>query len=122
MGTTPSGLPYPEPTDPVAEGADAIRALAEAIELKVGDRVAVVKGSAVTDANVIIGLANPLNPKVPILVMGQVVGGTPNSAQAQVTSSPSSAGYLVVRLFNSQTFGPIANVMVAVELLAVYDV
>jgi hypothetical protein len=32
MGTTAGGLPYPEPTDPIAEGADAIKALAEAIE------------------------------------------------------------------------------------------
>lgn len=28
MGTTANGLPYPEPTDPVAAGADAIKALA----------------------------------------------------------------------------------------------
>jgi hypothetical protein len=28
MGTTLSGLPYPEPTDPVAQGAAAIKALA----------------------------------------------------------------------------------------------
>lgn len=29
---TPGGLPYPSPTDPVAQGADAIRALAEAVD------------------------------------------------------------------------------------------
>jgi len=29
MGTTVSGLPYPEPTDPVAAGAAAIHSLAE---------------------------------------------------------------------------------------------
>ena len=34
MGTTATGLPYPEPTDPIAGGADAIRALAEAIDLR----------------------------------------------------------------------------------------
>jgi len=32
MGTTVHGLPYPEPTDPVANGAAAIRALAEAVD------------------------------------------------------------------------------------------
>lgn len=32
-GNTPTGLPYPSPTDPLAEGADAIRALAEAIDV-----------------------------------------------------------------------------------------
>jgi hypothetical protein len=30
-GQTPGGLPYPLPTDPVAQGADAIRSLAEAL-------------------------------------------------------------------------------------------
>lgn len=33
MGTTSGGLPYPDPTDPVAEGADAIRALAEKLDI-----------------------------------------------------------------------------------------
>jgi len=33
MGTTAKGLPYPEPTDPVAAGAGAIRALAEAVDV-----------------------------------------------------------------------------------------
>jgi hypothetical protein len=32
MGTTASGLPYPEPTAPVRDGALAIRQLAEAID------------------------------------------------------------------------------------------
>lgn len=34
MGTTTGGLPYPEPSDPVAEGANAIKALAQAIDPK----------------------------------------------------------------------------------------
>ncbi len=32
MGTTPGGLPYPEPTDPIANGAVAIKNLATAID------------------------------------------------------------------------------------------
>lgn len=32
--TTPGGYPYPDPTDPVAEGAAAIRALAEAVQAR----------------------------------------------------------------------------------------
>jgi hypothetical protein len=35
MGTTIHGLPYPEPTDPVAAGAAAIRSLAESIDTAV---------------------------------------------------------------------------------------
>lgn len=34
MGTTPKGYPYPEGTDPVVDGDDAIQALAEAIDTK----------------------------------------------------------------------------------------
>lgn len=32
MGTTGRGYPYPEPTEPVAQGADAIKALATAVD------------------------------------------------------------------------------------------
>jgi hypothetical protein len=32
MGQTPGGLPWPEPTDPLAAGAGAIRALAESVD------------------------------------------------------------------------------------------
>jgi len=45
MGTTPNGLPYPEPTDPVAQGAAAIKALAEAVDPRVGAR-AIATGQA----------------------------------------------------------------------------
>jgi hypothetical protein len=39
MGTTVNGLPYPEPTAPVANGAADIRALAEAVDLKSATRI-----------------------------------------------------------------------------------
>ena len=32
MGTTPSGLPYPEPGDPISQGAANIKALAQCIQ------------------------------------------------------------------------------------------
>lgn len=38
MGTTTHGLPYPEPTDPVAAGAAAIRSLAESIDTPCGGK------------------------------------------------------------------------------------
>lgn len=34
MGTTLAGLPYPEPTDPIAAGAGAIRSLAESLQAR----------------------------------------------------------------------------------------
>ena len=36
MGTTVNGLPFPEPTDQVSAGADAIRALAENVRVWTG--------------------------------------------------------------------------------------
>ena len=36
MGTTPKGYPYPEPNDPVGQGDDVIKALAQAVDDKVG--------------------------------------------------------------------------------------
>lgn len=35
--TTPGGLPYPDPTDPLSDGANAIRRLAEAVDPRVAD-------------------------------------------------------------------------------------
>lgn len=40
MGTTTKGYPYPEPTDPVAQGADVIKALAEMIDAAAGSSAA----------------------------------------------------------------------------------
>lgn len=45
-GQTTDGYPYPDPTDPLAEGADAIRALAEALA---GRTVTIVTGKTPTD-------------------------------------------------------------------------
>jgi hypothetical protein len=36
MGTTTKGYPYPEPIDPIAQGADAIEALASAVDTNLG--------------------------------------------------------------------------------------
>lgn len=61
MGTTPSGLPYPEPTDPVAAGAAAIESLAEAVDTLVGTfgtiRAGTVPGGNVTPGGVLAGAA-----------------------------------------------------------------
>jgi hypothetical protein len=48
--TTPLGLPYPVPTDPVAQGASAIQALATALDPKVNNTLAVQQSSALLAA------------------------------------------------------------------------
>lgn len=51
MGTTPNGYPYPEPTDPVAQGATAIRSLAEKVDVNLALGVLAGQGQVTTDAN-----------------------------------------------------------------------
>jgi hypothetical protein len=50
-GTTARGLPYPDPTDPLAEGADVIKALALAVD-----------GALTTSVNAMIGTFDPALP------------------------------------------------------------
>jgi len=65
MGTTPGGLPYPEPTDPIAQGADAIKNLATAIDnrIQTGTLTVSTSGSPITFspafATVPVVIANP---------------------------------------------------------------
>ena len=48
---TPRGYPYPLPTDPVAEGAQAIRNLAEKVDVSVVDLIQTIKLSAAGQFN-----------------------------------------------------------------------
>lgn len=48
MGTTSSGLPYPEDTDPVAQGAQAIKGLAQRQAPSAGGTVALTAANAST--------------------------------------------------------------------------
>ena len=56
MGTTPNGLPYPEPTAPVAGGADAIKALAQALRIATG--IATIPPGTVA-GNVVVAVTFP---------------------------------------------------------------
>jgi len=56
MGTTPNGLPYPEPTAAVAGGADAIKALAVATRITSG---IVTVPTGVTAGNVVVAVTFP---------------------------------------------------------------
>lgn len=33
LGNTPNGMPFPHPSDPISDGADAIKALADAVRI-----------------------------------------------------------------------------------------
>jgi hypothetical protein len=63
MGPTTRGLPYPEPTDPVAAGADAIKALADALNLRIPRMYGVEYTAGPSTGNgVILDLTASLQP------------------------------------------------------------
>jgi hypothetical protein len=75
MPNTSHGLPYPVPTDPVAAGADAIKALATAL-----DPLVVVHGSTTitTNANGIGVIRPPVGGMVGgVVVVAETAAGTP---------------------------------------------
>ena len=109
---TPKGFPYPLPTEPVAEGAQAIRNLAEAIdasELAFAQFTGDVPITAGTEAT-----ANPIVTAPPFTANGtsvyliefycpQVVGAGANATLACILyDGASSAGWLFVMVFASQ--------------------
>lgn len=60
MGTTSRGYPYPEPTDPVSQGAAAIQALANAVNTRAGSAAA---GTVqITGSNSALGFATVTFP------------------------------------------------------------
>ena len=65
-GHTAYGLPYPDPTDPLADGANAIRALAEAI----GPKVHIQSVGATSDGNGRVFAACPFMPVIGIAAPG----------------------------------------------------
>lgn len=72
MGTTTHGYPYPEGTDRVADGDDAIQALAEAIDLHLAGRLAFGVFVGTTDASSQVTINHGL-PGTPTVVLAAVI-------------------------------------------------
>lgn len=90
MGTTsPLAFPYPEPTDPIAQGADAIKNLANAIDDALGDAWVILSlGSGISVAS---GYPAPAVRKVTpwcAVVRGAVTSSAAISAQATIATIP----------------------------------
>jgi hypothetical protein len=90
--TTPNGLPYPAPTDPIAQGADAIRSLAQAIDNQPGV-VGIQRGTAATAAS---GVTQVVFPKpysvVPVVLVTAYTSGG-NVGIAYLGAAPTAAGF-----------------------------
>jgi|SRR5215471_239133 len=93
MASTPHGLPYPVPTDPVSAGADAIRALAEALE-------AMLAGTIQANS---IALSGQLDATGNVIVRGALFLPTNNPGTfielAQGGSLPNPSGGAAARLY-----------------------
>jgi hypothetical protein len=118
MGLTPSGLPWPEPSAPVQQGAAAIRALAEAIDPRASYKAMVVGGNYTTDAqgyfviNVPSGAVNGFMVDYfgtfqPILINPYNAGGT-------------GVGFKVWSMGGTGAPAPIANSVVPVTGVIYY--
>jgi len=102
-GKTTGGLPYPDPTDPVAEGADAIRSLAEAIDPRTpaawAGGQATVNVSASVTGSTTVTLPVGRFTKAP-----QVVGSASNSLYNVSISALTTASFLAsVRHLNESS-------------------
>jgi hypothetical protein len=95
MGTTGKGLPYPEPTDPIAAGADAIKALAQAVNQPVSGRVTVSLSNAAQGNTTVTFPAGHFTaaPRVSVTPSGTGAGvyygttGVPSTASVTVIAN-----------------------------------
>ncbi len=124
MGTTAHGLPYPEPTAPVANGAADMRALAEAIDPHYGVKVAAGVASVTTDAfgNVVLGA--PYVPAGCKVIAGVVIGNQRDYPAWGVLNSqdiPLGGAAIAFKMMNGGTTTAIANLTISVGYLVVYS-
>jgi hypothetical protein len=105
MGTTATGLPYPEPTAPVRDGAVAIKALADALTLQTAQAKLKFFNAALTtngtgDIAIVTGLAT-INGVVATMY------GSDTVAKTCIRLNGAPAGSVWLRVFTGST--PLIN-------------
>jgi hypothetical protein len=117
-GTTPHGLPYPSATDPLAQGAAAIQALAETIE----KRGFIQAGSTVTttggDGYQFIPFPVPYASK-PVVLVSEGDNNNVYFLLDSVSSTAAAFRFLAVGLVSN---APAGSVTCRVNWIAVGDV
>ena len=106
--TTTQGFPYPLPTDPIADGADAIKALAQKIDDIVGTFAAgtiAIQGTGATSASAPITFPAGRFTVAPVVVATVTVG-----AVASVTAVTAAGATVGVKRTDDAAFSSTFNV------------
>lgn len=92
--TTKYAVPYPSPGDAISDGDDRIKALAERVDLLLGEQgsqaVTVVTGGTAVD--VVVAYARTYAPLVPVVMVTPLSSTTPGVLSWNVLTS-SSTGF-----------------------------
>lgn len=117
MGSTSTGLPWPAGTDPVRDGDNAIKALADQLTVQMPVRLVKFWAQALTtNASGDISLSTPgLQPNGAVAITWNSNPQTAGAYMARVSGAP--ANTLWFRCFNAAG-APIANASVAFNVLA----
>jgi hypothetical protein len=107
MGTTPKGLPYPESTDPLNQGANAIKALALAVDAQ----WTAGKGSPTGDASGRASFAHGLGVTPRVVVVGSCMltpdGDNAIDVLSRVSFSKADATNITVRFYDIRGNGAV---------------
>lgn len=91
MGTTTNGYPYPEDTDPVAQGAQAIKSLATLTDTNL--RISAAGTVSVNTAGVATAVASVVFPAGRFKNTPQVVTSTASTQWLSCPTGASTAGF-----------------------------
>jgi preprotein translocase subunit SecB len=107
MGVTASGLRYPEPSEPVAQGAANIKALADDVTTKYA-KVYGAQANLTTNAS---GNAQVVHTaaKVFASIALTMTVATANNGKVMVMHAAATAGYFTVTLLNATTGAIVPN-------------
>lgn len=119
MPNTAKGLPYPSASDPVANGDDAIKALAEAVDDKAGMVSGSVNVTATASASGVQAVVFPVGaftapPKVVVTVTAAISGSV--STWYAIALNVTAAGFNATIIMKT---GAAASAQITVDWIAV---
>lgn len=116
MGTqwTPHGLPWPEPTNPVRDGAAAIRSLAEYVDPRVPWEVYATSGGYTTNQFGGIALTTPFNNVVLGVAQMRTSGYAPIVLQSS-NGAPASTYW--VNAYNVDDHSLVFNTFIVIDVI-----